>query len=130
MRIPFILSFISLLSSTLIILSLFSLGSVHATNLPTDKAILRWLDKVTGRVSVIEVEVGETVLVGNLAVAVEVCFTRPIEETPEDTAFLKIWDIEAGEDSLELFKGWMFSSSPALSALDHAVYDVWVLDCN
>jgi hypothetical protein len=23
----------------------------------------------------------------------------------------------------------MFASSPALSAMDHPVYDVWVLDC-
>lgn len=130
MKIPLMSSFISQFLSILIIVSVFSLENVNATNLSTDKAILRWLDKVTGRVSVIDVEVGNTVLVGSLAVAVEVCYTRPIEETPEDIAFLKIWDIERGEDSLEIFKGWMFSSSPALSALDHPVYDIWVLDCN
>ncbi|HBK91552.1 MAG TPA: hypothetical protein DDZ68_07785 [Parvularcula sp.] len=28
-----------------------------------------------------------------------------------------------------VFSGWMFASSPALSALQHPVYDVWVIDC-
>ena len=116
--------------SILLIIFLFAINNVYATNLATSTAVLRWLDKVTGRVSVIEIEVGQTVLVGSLAVTVEVCFTRPKEETPEDAAFLKIWDIEEGQDSTEIFTGWMFSSSPALSALDHAVYDIWVLDCN
>ena len=28
-----------------------------------------------------------------------------------------------------IFSGWMFASSPALSAMNHPVYDVWVIDC-
>ena len=28
-----------------------------------------------------------------------------------------------------IFRGWMFASSPALNALEHPVYDVWVIDC-
>ena len=34
-----------------------------------------------------------------------------------------------GEQAVRTFTGWMFASSPALNALEHPVYDVWVLDC-
>ena len=38
-------------------------------------------------------------------------------------------DVKPGESPVRLFTGWMFASSPALSALEHPVYDVWVIDC-
>jgi hypothetical protein len=43
--------------------------------------------------------------------------------------FLQIDEIQRGEDPKRLFSGWMFASSPALSALEHPVYDVWAVDC-
>jgi len=100
-----------------------------ATYLQTDTTVLRWLDKVTGRVSTLEAWVGDTVSIGTLSIEVQTCMTRPPEETPESAAFLKIWDRRASQAPTEVFSGWMFASSPALSAMDHAVYDVWVLDC-
>ncbi|HEX2117044.1 MAG TPA: DUF2155 domain-containing protein, partial [Alphaproteobacteria bacterium] len=51
------------------------------------------------------------------------------EETPESAAFVEVRDIKPGETPKTLFVGWMFASSPAVSALEHPVYDVWVLDC-
>jgi hypothetical protein len=30
---------------------------------------------------------------------------------------------------VSVFRGWMFASSPALAAMEHPVYDVWILDC-
>jgi hypothetical protein len=54
---------------------------------------------------------------------------RPREETPESAALLEIHDVKPGENRVLLFKGWMFASSPALSALEHPVYDIWVKDC-
>jgi len=103
--------------------------SVSAAFVPTDTTVLRWLDKVTGRVSTLEAWVGDTVSVGTLAIEVQTCMTRPPEEAPESAAFLKIRDKRPGQSAIEVFSGWMFASSPALSAMDHAVYDVWVLDC-
>lgn len=96
---------------------------------PTDTAVLRWLDKVTGRVNTVEAWVGDTIQIGTVAIEVQTCMTRPPEETPESAAFLKIFEVKSGEDQMQVFSGWMFASSPALSAMDHAVYDVWVLDC-
>ena len=33
-------------------------------------------------------------------------------------------------DGKTVFSGWMFASSPAISGLEHAVYDVTLLSCN
>ena len=45
-------------------------------------------------------------------------------------AFMEIDDFKPDERPVRLFSGWMFASSPALSALEHPVYDVWVIGCN
>ncbi len=92
-------------------------------------AVLQGLDKVTARVSTIRAPVGEAVTFGTLVIVVRTCRARPPEEAPETTAFLEIFDDKPGEPPRSVFSGWMFASSPALSAMEHAVYDVWVIDC-
>ena len=57
------------------------------------------------------------------------CRRSPPEERPENAAFVEIYESRPGEAKERLFSGWMFSSSPALSALEHAVYDVNLLAC-
>jgi hypothetical protein len=94
-----------------------------------DTAVLQGLDKVTARVSTIEAPVGQMVRFGTLEMIARTCDKRPPEETPESASFLDIWDARPGESAISVFRGWMFASSPALSALEHPVYDVWVLDC-
>jgi len=92
-------------------------------------AILQGLDKITGRVQEIAAPVGAMTRFGSLEITVRACRKRPPEEPPDNIAFLEIADHKPGEQAVALFRGWMFSSSPALSALEHAVYDVWVIDC-
>jgi hypothetical protein len=92
-------------------------------------AVLQGIDKVTARVSRIEVPIGRTVTFGPLEITAQACHKRPPEETPESAAFLVISEQQLDEEPVLLFSGWMFASSPALSALEHAVYDVWVIDC-
>ena len=96
---------------------------------PYEIAILQGMDKVTARVSTIEAPVGEVVKFGTLEIIARHCDKRPPEETPESASFLDIWEVRQGEAAVSLFRGWMYASSPALSALEHPVYDVWVLDC-
>ena len=57
------------------------------------------------------------------------CDKRPPEETPESASFLEIYEQREGQSPVQIFAGWMFASSPGLNALEHPVYDVWVLDC-
>lgn len=93
-------------------------------------AILRGLDKVTGRAETFEVPVGGTGDFGRLSVSAKACEGRAPNEMPESAAFLQIRDTRLPIDERLVFSGWMFASSPGLSAMDHARYDVWVLSCS
>jgi hypothetical protein len=92
-------------------------------------AFLQGLDKITARVSKFDAPVDTVVRFGTLSIRVRDCETNPPEETPESAAFLEIDELRPGEARVRLFSGWMFASSPALSALEHPVYDVNLLDC-
>lgn len=92
-------------------------------------AVLQTLDKVTGRVRTVETPVDYSLRLGTLDILVRSCRKRPPEETPESAAFVEIREVKPGEEPRNLFTGWMFASSPAVAALEHPVYDVWVIDC-
>ena len=122
-----------LISGFAVLMGILALPA-HADNLVGDKVVLRALDKVTATTEDYTVIVGETLKYGSLEIVVRHCEKRPPEETPETYAFLQITDMRLDGNGTEVeqekrFSGWMFASSPALSALDHAVYDIWVLDC-
>ena len=102
-------------------------GFAFAT--PHNIVVLQGLDKVTARVHTFEAPLEATIRFGTLEITVRQWDKRPPEETPESAAFLDILEVRKGEPTQSLFRGWMFASSPALSALEHPVYDVWVLDC-
>lgn len=93
-------------------------------------AELQALDKITARVSLIEAPLDLPVRFGTLEITVRSCNKTPPEEPPESAVFLEIRELKPGEPATKLFEGWMFASSPGLSALEHPVYDVWVIDCN
>jgi hypothetical protein len=92
-------------------------------------ALLQGLDKITARISTFEAPLGEAVRFGTFEIVARACEKRPPEEPPESAAFLEITDLRTDSDAVALFTGWMFASSPALSAVEHPVYDVWVIDC-
>lgn len=92
-------------------------------------AVLQGLDKITARISTFNAPVDREVAFGTLRIVVRACRKRPPEEPPESAAFLEIREARPGEPEVQLFTGWMFASSPALNALEHPVYDVWVIDC-
>ena len=100
-----------------------------AAAIPTDTVLLQGLDKITARVSTIKVPVGATVAFGALQITARACDKHPPEETPEAAAFLEVVEVKPDEKPVLRFSGWMFASSPALSALEHPVYDLVVLDC-
>lgn len=116
-----------------------------------DTVILRALDKITGRSTDFEMLVGEPKVYGSLRIDLETCFQTPPEEPPESVAFLKVTtatsrqvqtmaaprelteeelSVSEAEDADIRFSGWMFASSPGLSALEHPVYDIWVIACS
>lgn len=91
--------------------------------------VLAALDKITTQLSTIEIRRDQTVRFGTLEITLRYCRTNPPEETPESVAFLEITDVGHNNQTKKVFTGWMFASSPALSPLEHPVYDVWVKEC-
>lgn len=100
-----------------------------AKEIETNTAKLQAMDKITGRVNVIEAPVNSVVKFGSFSIIVRACKTRPPEETPDNYAFVDVVDIGQDNQQQNIFKGWMISSSPALNAVEHPIYDVWLLQC-
>ena len=101
----------------------------YSVEIPMTIAVLRGVDKITGRVSTMQAPVGQRINFGHLTIDVEKCYTRSPEETPENSAFLSITEQKSNGALAEVFTGWMFSSNPALSSMEHAGYDIWVIGC-
>lgn len=103
-------------------------SEVSTPVVPGTGAYLRGLDKLNGKSADFELENGYSVMFGDMRVDLAECRHPEDNATGEAYAFLTIYgDKEASEEAL--FQGWMIASSPALNALDHARYDVWVLRC-
>ena len=111
----------------LLILVLFN--SVYAAPIDGNSVYLHVLDKVTSRVEIIEIPVGEIYEFGSLQIEIFLCKKRPPEEIPEDFVLLRVYDKISPENSEIIFQGWMISSSPAVTPFEHPIYDVWVKDC-
>ena len=106
-------------------------------------AVLQTLDKLTARTSTITLPIGQPASVGPLFIDVKTCKKTPPSEKPEAATFIQVWETKRPEPSKTIpknrqttqsesqwvFSGWMFASSPALSAINHPVYDVWLKDC-
>ena len=111
----------------LLILALFN--SVYAAPIDGNSVYLHVLDKVTSRVEIIEIPVGEIYEFGSLQIEIFLCKKRPPEEVPEDFVLLRVYDKISPENLEIIFQGWMISSSPAVTPFEHPIYDVWVKDC-
>lgn len=108
--------------------SFFKVGVACADDIKTNAVKLRAVDKVSGRTTTFVVAVGKKAVFYDMIIEPSVCFKAPPEEPPENKAFLKISEKKI-ESVQKVFSGWMFSSSPALAAMEHPVYDLWVLEC-
>ncbi len=90
------------------------------------------LDKITGRIISFDVYIDETVQFGSLQVTPKVCYMRTPEEPPNTSAFVIVNEVVTVGETRELrtiFSRWMFAESPALGAIEHPVYDVWLTSC-
>ncbi len=124
---------IALASSIVLVVLACSAASAQTTVwLDGRVATVQALDKITARISTLSAPVGEAFQFGTLEVTVQRCAFHPPEETPENAAFVVIHDLgyDPSIASSEVFSGWMFSSSPAISALEHSVYDITLLACS
>ena len=112
-----------------LVISMAAIGPAYA-----QRAVIRGLDKVTGQERDYTITVGRPARIGSLEVIARTCSKSAPEETPEVAVYLQVYDnppAREGDEAerREIFHGWMFASSPGLSALDHPNYDIWAIDC-
>jgi len=119
-----------LLRGCIAALALTGLSSpVAAQKIENPIAVFAALDKVTGRISPLEIPIGVSVEFGALTVTPRVCNTRPPTEPPLTSSFVEIDETKLTGEKLRIFTGWMFAQSPGLHAVEHPVFDVWLTNC-
>ena len=123
------------LSTLLLFMGLFIVQNnraIASSWIESQTAELQLLDKITARISTKSVSVGGGTEFGTLKLRVHYCAYRPPEEPPENVAFIMIFDNGYTDKKPQkaIFSGWMFASSPAVSGLEHPVYDVTLLSCH
>ena len=101
----------------------------HAEKIANPVAVFAGLDKITGRIISFDVYIDETVQFGALQLTPRACYTRPPTETQRTSVFLEVDQVSLKGGTQRIFTGWMFADSPALNAIDHPVYDIWLVDC-
>lgn len=118
------------------VLMVFSTNSTCAGEMESyDTVKIRALDKVTARAETLDLKIGETTQFGSVFIKAQACKKALPIEQPESAAFIQVWDFPANRGVIDqenpewVYSGWMFASSPGLAAMDHPIYDIWVLDC-
>jgi hypothetical protein len=104
-------------------------GVAQAETVANPIAEFAGLDKITGRIINFDVYIDETVQFGALQITPRACYTRPTNVTQRTTVFVEVDQVSLKQTLTRIFTGWMFADSPALNAVDHAVYDIWLVDC-
>lgn len=94
-----------------------------------DTVRLKALNKITARTEVFETAIDENVQFGSLKIRPKTCRKSQPIDPPRTASFLEVWEIKPDYEKKWVFSGWMFASSPALSSLDHPIYDIWIVDC-
>ncbi len=108
------------------VLALLAGPASAATYAEAPGALLRGLDKVTGAVTDLTLPVGTTIDYGRLKIALSDCRYPADDPASNAAAHLFIRDTAV---PTPVFDGWMIAAAPALNAMDHARYDVWVMRC-
>ncbi len=119
------------LSILVALVALLTLGASagRAERISNALAVFAALDKVTGRVSPLEIKMGQTVTFGALKVTARACHTRPLTEIPLTSAFIEVDELLLDGSSRRIFTGWTIAESPGIHAVEHPTFDVWLTSC-
>ena len=113
----------------LTILAVCAATPVAAERMANQVAVFAALDKVTARISKMEIPLEQTVRFGSLKVTPRVCYSRPSTELPKTTTFVEVDEVQLDGSEKRIFAGWMIAESPGLNAVEHPVFDVWLTGC-
>jgi hypothetical protein len=101
-----------------------------AQRIENSVAVFAALDKVTAKISRLEIPLNHTASFGALKLTPRVCYTRAPTEPPKTTTFVEVDEVLLDGKEKRIFTGWMFADSPGLNAVEHPVFDVWLTDCS
>jgi Uncharacterized protein conserved in bacteria len=108
---------------------LFYSHQVFSEPLEKKYANFKLLDKISNNLTQKSIKVNESDFIGTLNIKVYSCFTEPPNEIPEDYVLIDVKDNFQDEEK-SIYKGWMISSSPDVTPLEHPIYDLWLLGCS
>jgi len=114
-----------------ILLIFFASNETYASWIQFEGAQFSALDKITARIEKLELSLSDEAVLGSLTIILKSCQNRPPDYLPESAAYVEIYDKlnKNYEEGTLIFSGWMFSSSPAISALEHPIYDIFLISC-
>ena len=110
-------------------LTIFLTFPAMAMDIDCSSVLLRSVDKLTGRTKTLEVSIDQPQKLGSLNITLQRCLKKPPEEKPENSAFLLIEEENRKNEINQVFYGWMLSSNPAISPMEHPIWDIWVVEC-
>ena len=114
-----------------IFLSLFKVTNLQSENsLIGSKTDIKILDKISSKNELVNLINGEELIYKDLAIKSMKCTNSEFDDNPEIKAYIQVRDLTKNDnDKVYVFNGWMFSSSPSIAPFDHAVYDIWLINC-
>ena len=97
-------------------------------------AVLQALNKTTAKTSILEMKMDEKINFGQLRIIAHKCWKAPLDQKPENKILLEVFENrfndELGDfEENRIFYGWMFSSSPSISSIEHPIYDLAAIKC-
>ena len=115
----------------IILFIFFASSETYSSWIKFEGAQFSVLDKITARIQKLELNLNDEEVLGSLTIILKSCQNRPPDYLPESAAYVEIYDKlnKNYEEGTLIFSGWMFSSSPAISALEHPIYDIFLISC-
>ena len=94
---------------------------------PRGTADLVLLDKIKGVPTNVAVKAGDSTVYGSLTIRVKSCNVRPPDQAADATAYVTVTDTRG---QVDVFHGWILADTPAVSQLEHPLYDLRLLGCH
>ncbi len=99
----------------------------------SNSAMVQALNKTTAKTTNLELKIGQKISFGSLKIIAHKCWKSPLDQRPENKILLEIFDVKNDKENKNIekriFYGWMFSSSPSISGMEHPIYDIIALNC-
>ncbi len=103
--------------------------TVSAETIKKKYASFKLLNKTTNKVSTKDILVSSKISWETLNIEVLYCGSTPPTEIPEDYVLIDVYDT-INNENINIYKGWMISSSPDVTPLENPIYDLWLVDCS